>query len=43
MAKALPSLATDRGGPMAVEVEIDVATFKSEIKKTYARVSEELE
>src|SRR6266487_18293 len=38
-AKALPSLATDRGGPMAVEVEIDVATLKSEIKKTYARVS----
>src|SRR3989442_9634691 len=38
-AKALPSSATDRGVPMAVEIEIDVATLKSEIKKTYARVS----
>jgi arsenite methyltransferase len=26
-------------GPMAVEIDIDVATLKSEIKKTYARVS----
>src|ERR1041384_7063252 len=30
-----------RGGVMAVEVEVDVELLKSEIKKTYASVSDE--
>src|SRR5213083_811961 len=43
-AKALPSSVTEiRGGAMAVEVELDVEVLKSEIKKTYASVSEEPE
>src|SRR3954471_3443917 len=32
-----------RGGVMALEVEIDVQVLKSEIKKTYAAVSQEPE
>src|SRR5262249_41594637 len=33
----------DKGGLMAVEVDIDVEVLKNEIKKTYASVSEEPE
>src|SRR5437016_5338999 len=41
-AKALRSSATEiRGGAMTVDVELDVELLKSEIKKTYASVSEE--
>src|SRR5205807_10047069 len=41
-AKALPSSATEiRGGAMTVDLELDVELLKSEIKKTYASVSEE--
>src|SRR5947209_12585815 len=41
-AKALPSSAIEiRGGAMTVDLELDVELLKSEIKKTYASVSEE--
>src|SRR5262249_13124671 len=42
-ATARPSSATERRERMAVDGDIDVALLKSEIKKTYACVSEEPE
>ena len=38
---ARPARLKTKGGAMAVEVDIDVEVLKCEIKKTYARVSEE--